>query len=272
MVIARPAGLPDFENPPVVETVFGAQFDTLSSLKTAHFGVYWERIRGRFPGTEEQVELPPIFETQSLSQSGFGFQFQALNAPPVPRFWFIDDSGTSLIQIQRDRFLRNWRKSKDGGVYPRYERLRAEFDEDLSEFKGFLAECDLGKIQVNQWELTYVNHIVSGEGWNSHAEIDKVFSMWHQPEVPIPGCAENVEFRASFPIWSDGEQFAGRLHATVRPVTRSTDMKPMFLFELTARGHLSDRGDFLALGREWIVRAFAALTTESMHRIWGRRS
>ena len=32
---------------------------------------------------------------------------------------------------------------------------------------SFLAEEKLGVIKVNQCEVTYVNHIVSGEGWQN---------------------------------------------------------------------------------------------------------
>src|ERR1700732_1108441 len=114
MVTARPLDLPDFSNPPVAESFLSAQFDRLSGMKTAHFGLYWGEIRDRFPETAEQVELPSVIERQvNQTQIGVGIQFEALEAPPPPRFWFVNQKGTELIQLQRDRFLKNWRTSVD---------------------------------------------------------------------------------------------------------------------------------------------------------------
>ena len=62
MVTGRPANLPDFDNPPVVEVLVSAQFDRLSSMQTAHFGLYWTEIHERYPKTEEHGELPPQIE------------------------------------------------------------------------------------------------------------------------------------------------------------------------------------------------------------------
>ena len=145
MVTARPLDLPDFSNPPVVETVLSAQFDRLSGLQTAHFGLYWGEVRDRFPKTEEHGELPSLVERLGeQAQPAVGIQFQALEAPPTPRFWFIDEGGTELIQIQRDRFIKNWRKTDDGDHYPRYETVRAGYDEDFSNFARFVSRNELG--------------------------------------------------------------------------------------------------------------------------------
>ena len=272
MVTIRPADFPDFNDPPVVETLLSAQFDRLSLPKTAHFGLYWNEIRSRYPKTQEQVELPLIMERQpDQSQIPLGIQFQTLEAPLTPRFWFINESGSELIQVQRDRFIKNWRKSCSGDQYPRYEHLRSGFDKDFKQFEDFLKRNQLGAVRVNQCEITYINHIVAGAGWENHTEIDKVFTMWRQPRTTIPGLASEVIFRASFPISDDAGSFAGRLHVTVQPVTRLSDKKPMFVMELTARGQVSTGTEFFDLGRKWIVKSFAELTTSAMHKIWGRK-
>jgi len=36
--------LPDFNEPPVIETVLGLQFDSLESFSIPHFGLYWSKI------------------------------------------------------------------------------------------------------------------------------------------------------------------------------------------------------------------------------------
>jgi len=272
MVTTRPRDLPDFSDPPVTETVLSVQFDRLSDLRAAHFGLYWSEIRDRFPKTEEHGELPAqIEQPPDTPQPIVGIQFEALEAPPIPRVWFVDEQGTQLIQVQRDRFIKNWRKVGVGDLYPRYEQVRAGFDQDFNDFGQFVSRNQIGTICVNQYEGTYINHIVSGRGWKTHADIGKVFTAWQQPPTTFPGQAQDVAFRARFPITDSANGFVGRLHVTVQPLRRISDGLPMFLFELTARGLIGEGTDFFDLGREWIVRSFAELTTPAMHEVWGRR-
>jgi uncharacterized protein (TIGR04255 family) len=272
MVTTRPLDLPDFSRPPVVETVLSVQFDRLSAFQSAHFGLYWSKIHRKFPKTEEHGELPPQIEHPPDSpQPIVGFQFEALEAPPMPRVWFVDREGTQLIQVQRDRFIKNWRKIGEGNLYPRYERVRAGFDQDFKVFSQFVSHNQLGTIRVNQCEVTYINHIFSGVGWKAHAEVDKVFTVWRQLPSAFPGQAQDVAFRARFPISDPARGFIGRLHVSLQPVMRVSDGLPMFLLELSARGLVGEGVDFFSIGREWIVRSFAELTTPTMHEIWGRR-
>jgi uncharacterized protein (TIGR04255 family) len=264
--------LPDFSDPPVVETLLSAQFDRLVLPKTAHFGLYWNEIHSRYPKTEEQAELPTVTEPHpDQPQTPLGIQFQTLDAPPTPRFWFIDEQGTELIQVQRDRFIKNWRKTGERDKYPRYEQVRAGFDQDFIQFSEFLTRNQLGTIRVNQCEVTYINHIVAGAGWDTHLDVEKVFNVWRQPIAPFPGPAQGVALRARFLILDDVGTFAGRLHVTIQPVTRLPDGRPMFLMELTARGQVGEGTEFFDLGRKWIVKSFAELTTPAMHKIWGRK-
>jgi hypothetical protein len=129
----------------------------------------------------------------------------------------------------------------------------------------------LGTVRVNQCEVTYINHIVAGAGWETHADIEKVFTIWRHPRSIYPGQAQDLTFRARFPIFDGRQSFVGRLHVTLQPVTRLSDGVPMFLLDLTARGQIGEGKDFFDLGRKWIVHSFTALTTPSMHDIWGRR-
>jgi uncharacterized protein (TIGR04255 family) len=272
MTSNRPVDLPEFTDPPVVETLLSIQFDRLSLPKTAHFGLYWNTIRERFPQTQEQSELPAVFERQAEQpQAQVGIQVQPLEVPLTPRFWFLNNEGTELIQVQRDRFIKNWRKVGEDEQYPRYERVRAGFDKDFEEFKVFIERQELGTVRVNQCEVTYINHIVSGEGWETHGDFKNVFTMWLQPESAFPGRAQDVALRARFPMSDREGNFCGRLHVAVQPVWRISDGRAMFLMELTARGQARSEMDFFDLGRVWIVKSFAELTTPEMHKIWGRK-
>jgi uncharacterized protein (TIGR04255 family) len=268
----RPADLPDFDDPPVVETVLSVQFEPLTEMRTAHLGLLWERFRAEFPKTEERPTLDRVFEQfPEAPRSRLGLELQTYENPPVPRLWFIAAQGNEMIQVQPDRFIKNWRKEGEGETYPRYERNKASFERDFAAFREFVTVHHLGRPLVNQCEVTYVNHILSGQGWNSFGDVDRVFSSWKSPVDQIPGNAEDVRMHARFVIPGNDGTPVGRLHTEIQPAFRASDSKPMYVFRLTARGQLGESFEFFDLGRRWIVKSFAALTSPRMHEIWGRK-
>lgn len=272
MVTNRPSDLPDFENPPVVETVLSAQFQRLPDIRAAHFGLFWSEIRDRFPKTEERPPLEPTFEVfPEPRKPPLGLRIESYERPPIPRFWFINRSGTELLQIQQDRFIRNWRNVGQGDEYPRYEKLKARFEEDFNLFQGFIEAQGFESVKVNQCEVTYINHIIDGEGWSGYEDADKVFSLWRQPAARYPGPAQTMTFHTRYDIKQADGKPIGRLHADLKPAIRTKDGRRMFVLDLTARGLLGEWIDFFDIGREWIVRSFAGLTTTEMHKVWKRR-
>jgi len=270
--MSRPKDLPEFDSPPVVETVLSVQFENLTKMHAAHFGLFWNEIRGRFPNTEERATLEPVVEVfPSTPDRRFGIKLESSDRPPMPRVWFSSEDGNSLIQVQSDRLIRNWRKVGDGDAYPRYESVRKSFEDDLAHFAKFTASNDLGEITVNQCEVTYVNHIIAGPGWSQLSEIEKVFNFAGFPTLEFLGRPEDVALRARFQVLDGSGQPVGRLHVEVQPAARIQDGTNMYVFNLTARGLTDERLGFLDLGRDAIVRSFASLTTAAMHKIWGRR-
>jgi hypothetical protein len=175
--------------------------------------------------------------------------------------------------VQHDRFVRNWRG--DGEHYPRYERLRDDLKEDYVTFKSFLDQEKLGIPRTTQGEITYVNQIVADETWDSHGDAHKVFQVCSLPTAEKEPALEDFGFALRYVIPDKKGTPVGRLYVTVGSAFRKTDEKPVFVMKLIARGRLNEEGEgavfgFHELGREWIVRRFAALTTPEMHRIWGR--
>lgn len=272
MATSLPNDLPDFERPPVIETVLSVQFQPLHDFRTAYFGLFWNRIRGTYPSTEERLALEPALEQfPEPARRRLEVQFPISERPPLPRVWYVHRTGNELLQVQPDRFIRNWRKTGDGDTYPRYEAVRQGFDRDFQDFQDFLSEEELGAIAVNQCEVTYVNHIVAGEGWTTHGELDKVFTVWTPTSGDFPGDAEDASVHARFPIRSAAGAPIGRLHVEIQAAIREADGAPMFVANFTARGMIGQSTEFFDLGRESIVKSFAALTTPEMHKIWKRR-
>ncbi len=268
--------LPDFRNPPVAEVALSLQFDPLPLLRTPHLGLLWERYRGAFPTFEEHPPLPPEVEWFGLpTSSGFSPRFELLTVLPMPRCLFINDSGSELVQIQQDRFVFNWRKLKEGDSYPRYEHVRMGFEKQLQVFQEFLTEEKLGDLAPNQCEVTYVNQLLSGHGWEQPGQLDKLVTVWRN-EYSDQFLKEPEDVRLSMRyLIRDGDEPIGRLYVSIEPRYSTIHRLPVVVITLTARGAPRTKDmtgvlDFFDIGRKWIVSAFTSITTKDMHRNWGR--
>jgi uncharacterized protein (TIGR04255 family) len=189
----------------------------------------------------------------------------------------LSQQGTELIQVQPDRFIHNWRKVGDKDAYPRYERVKSTFEKELRHFSDFLSRNQMGDLNPNQCEITYVNHITSGDGWKDHSQIGDVLTLFASRYTdefrPIP---EDGRLSLRYVIPNSAGEPIGRLHVAVEPVFQSTDDSPMFALTLTTRGRPIGDGitgvlGFLDVGRQWIVRTFASITTPKMHTVWRRK-
>ncbi len=270
--------LPDFENPPVSEVALGVQFEPLERLRTPQVGLFWTEIRQRFPKIEEHAPMEPVIERFGTLRGGTPqVRLQMLESPPAPRVWFLNEAGTELIQVQPDRFIHNWRKVGAGDSYPRYEHVRDTFRSELQTFQAILSREQVGNIAPNQCEVTYVNNIVSGAGWESHGELGNVLTVFRttysDDKLADP---EDARLALRYVIRDDRGEPIGRLHVSAQPVFRRTDGVPMIGLTLTARARpagqqLDDVIRCLDIGRDKIVRAFASVTTAPMHKIWGRK-
>jgi uncharacterized protein (TIGR04255 family) len=262
---------PEFKSPPVVETVLSVQFDPLPKLHAAHLGLLWDQYRQSFPVTEEKAALDPVREQfPEASSSRVGLRFETIDGPPPLRLWFISSNGDEMIQVQNDRFIKNWRKGGDGDRYPRYERtIRPNFDRDFSIFLGFLAKNQIGTPRVNQCEVTYVNHIPAGKGWERYGDLERIFTFWRSPDSTPPGQVEDLRMHSRFVIPGEDGSPVGRLHVDLQPAVRTSDKQPMYVLHLTARGQVGDGLGFLDVGRQWIVQTFVRITSKPMHDVWG---
>ena len=270
--------LPEFNNPPLTEVVLSVQFEEIKNLSLPRLGLLWNQYRDRFPITQQHQRLAHIIEKfgqQPPQQREVKIEFSQL--PPVPdaRLWFINRDETELIQVQQDRFIRNWRKSGTDSTYPRFEKIRENFVKDLEVFEKFLQKENLDQIKPSQGEVTYVNHILPGNGWENHSQISKIFSFWNQnPEMETELVPEETRFDTKYIIRNQDNDPCGRLHINLEPAFRRSDKKPIFILRMTARGHSgSSQRDILAFfnqAHEFIVRSFTAITTETMHQEWER--
>ena len=269
----RPEGLPDFRDPPLVETGLALQYQPPEEFSLAHVGLLWHKFRHAFPLVEEHAPLRAVRETFEVPSPR---QEEAIEGkPPLPRMCFLNESRTELVQIQADRFIHKWRKTGNPSTpYPRYERIRTNFRHEVWEFQEFLTDEKLGKLAIDQCEVTYVNHIEPCEAWHGHGQIEGVLRTWTaQRRLFLPE-SEDASIHQRFVIRNESNSPLGRLHVSLAPAWKEEDQSPILVLTLTARGSPLDNGingafDFFDLGREWIVKGFLDLTTTEMHRAWG---
>jgi uncharacterized protein (TIGR04255 family) len=257
--------LPDYANPPVIEVACGVLFSPVPNFTIPYLGRLWSRFPSEFTKPQEAPPLPPVIE--NFSDAPVFFHSDAFE---IPRVWFINDSNDRLIQVQRDRFLCNWRKISETHVYPRYENVMENFEDRLGEFISFSKE-ELGQTpEFRQYELSYINHILGGEGWKSLSEIGKVLPdlSWRNDKERFLPQPESIESRLTFVLPNK----CGRLRVTIRSGTKAPDNVPVIVLDMTARGFLPNRKEWFDIAREWIVRGFTDATGVNVQQsVWGRR-
>lgn len=266
--------IPSFGRPPVVETLLGVEFSPIPNWNVVHFGLFWNLIREEFPRAEVQPPLSSVIESfEPARPRPRKPPTIALMMQPDIRCWFVSQDDRSLLQLQSNRFIVNWRRGESDAEYPRYEAfVRPLFERNWSRFSEFLSSEGIESPDVIQCEVTYVNHLLQGEGWDSLGDWSNVFRPLSGMQVHefLPSI-ETGKFNFNYAM----PKQSGRLRVNADSAIRDRDAKPIINFQLSARGKpaSSSRADILSwldLGREWIVRGFTDLTTDAMHRIWQR--
>jgi uncharacterized protein (TIGR04255 family) len=267
----RPADLPDYENPPVNEVVIGIQFEE-AAITGAHIGLFWTELRDEFPKASEQPPLDRRIEA---------FPPQRFSPPIVEisqfwrgsRHWLTSADDVQLIQIQRDRLVYNWRRGPHNATYPHFEVLEERFWNVAQKWSGFL-EKEGKLLRLTQWELSYINHILTPNGRPTLAD---VLSFWGEKLYEaMGGVADAGRMEAQRILNENGAPWA-RMYVNIGTAVRS-DQMPLITFELTVRGPPGNDGEAWGVTRErlfqarrQIVTAFDTLTTPEMHISWGRR-
>jgi uncharacterized protein (TIGR04255 family) len=263
--------LPEFENPPVIEVALSVQFDRID-VATPQLSLVWYRFRDRFCRVEDKPELEAAFERFGPTEKRApGVRFELGNTPGL-RFWFVNQSGHELVQVQRDRFVRNWRKTEDQPEYPRYSSLKAAFVSDWKAFEAFVIDELNTSLTPNQCEVTYVNIIEAGPSARLSDVVAIVNDRYTDEFLSTP---ESGELQFRFTLKGKDEKPWGRLHVDAGPVTRAKDNHSVIRLNMTARGNPSSQDfngmiDSLDSCHEAVVRGFASITTPTMHKAWGR--
>jgi len=267
--------LPQFDAPPVVETVVGLHFEPLADFDVAQRSLYWSRVRATFPKLEEKPPLDEIREEfgDDGPATGAQIRWQLTDTPPSPRLWAKSADGRHTIQIQQDALLVNWERDPAApSTYWRYQERRRDLAEKLDALDQFLREAEIGALRPTSCFATYVNHIEYERADQFSDTLERLLTMWRNETSDgwLPPL-EQGGLHLMFPL----PEKQGRLHVNIAPALRRKDNKRILRMDLTARGAPHDQTiesalTWVDLGHEWIVRGFASLTRPEMHELWRR--
>jgi uncharacterized protein (TIGR04255 family) len=107
----------------------------MPELKAQQIGIYWDRIRKKYPHCQQQsVVINPSDPQPFIQAPGEIF--------PLPRFWFLSDDHPTLLQVQRNAFMLNWRRFPSAlrSEYPHYETMIKDFWQELEDYQAFIQE------------------------------------------------------------------------------------------------------------------------------------
>jgi len=180
-------GSPKYGSPPVVETVIGVQFPELRGFKSIHFGLYWERIRDRYPQIQDQPRLPAILAPST--------RLHLLPGGKPERAWFISGDDRELIQLQPNRFHLNWR-AREGAPYPSFEANSRKFFEEFGQLQQFCVDEKIDQPTPEVWEVTYFNHLIPNQNETVMELFGKAFAglRWRNADDFLPRVPTGAAF------------------------------------------------------------------------------
>jgi len=253
----------------------GFYFPRQTDWNVLHFGKVWTLFERRYP----KGSVHPFIVDQPQSPQGSGPEKIVLSGFPF-RVMFTDAEDSELVQVQNSAFLRNWRKTAQNQPYTHYCDLKPKFERDWRTFLEFLGENGLTTPRVIQAEVTYVNHLVRGDDWDSYNEVAKFL----KPIAPRSGVADNGRLYTFLPeaasfllhVGYNLAEIGVGLQIDMQSAVRQPDGKEVLQLTLTAKAAPADTSDEAlsdALDRchDAVILGFDDVTTELAHRKWGKK-
>lgn len=267
--MAKRRTLPDYSNPPLNEVVLSVQFNPVPGYQQIQSYEVWSLFKKRFPLVRDMQPIAPSFETFGLPQPQ-QLNIDLVTGPSHDRFWFMSEGEEEIIQFQNDRLIHNWRKvGEKTNEYPRYEKMISSFSTELRKLEVFFKKKYKQGIEINQCELSYINHIYTSEDTPSSDKYNSFKFLSFEdpaPEDIFISFREILRGKDNDPI--------GRLICEARSAIDSAGRR-IIQFTLTVRGAPNDSNlnsalEFLDRARTKIVQSFTKYTSDAAHNRWGR--
>ena len=264
----------DFALPPVDEVVLSVLFGSLDKFLAPHLGQIWNEFKqDGFVSVAEHPPVPSVVET--FPNPVQGPQLRINNLPNLARVWFIHQNDSKIIQVQRDRFMFNWRKTESSLSYPGFSTIFEEFEGSYNRFKGILKDLGISEVTPLQYELTYIDQLFRGNGWDNLDDIGKIYNLFidTQKSDSFWSGAESMILRTSFPV----EDLHGRLHLTISSRVKMPEQRQTLQTDFTMRG-FPNNSEYDAMiawfkaARDQIREKFSSIFTENIQtQVWGRK-
>lgn len=266
-IAESPMSLAKFDRPPVNEVIFDISFEIIPDFTSTTFGILWLDYKDEYPQTQD---MPPLMQAgmDKIMQAGMD------KISPFPqRVWFIHNDDSRVIQLQRDRFIFNWRKRE--ADYPSFETVFPEFRENFQKFQDCLVELGLSPVQPTAFELKYINVIPQGEGWMDFSQISNVMPdlNWRRSNRFLPTPAD-MKFAVRFPL----PESNGNLTVSLLSGRSKKNQEVVLQLDFVANVAKPKNGidacyDWFQLAHEWIVKGFEDITNSVIQRdVWAKRT
>lgn len=263
----------DFARPPVEEVVLSVLFNPLDRLLAPHLGEIWQEFKK--DGFAHIVERPPVVPAVEMSVPVQDAQLRFSDAPDLARIWFIHKTDTEIIQVQRDRFTFNWREAESDQDYPGFSAIYEKFEGFYTRFTQTVNNMQIGEVTPLQYELTYIDQLRHGDGWDTLDDIGKIYNLFiHSPQTKsFWSGMEAVNFHASFPV----ADLPGRLHLAMGNRIKLPEERHTLQTDFTVRGFPENAEDTMITwfksARDHIREKFASMFSDDIQtRIWERKS
>ncbi len=274
--------LVSYRNPPVAEVALTVQFEPLPQPGLGFLADIWGVFGQRFPVSEAQPRLEPVVERmEPITRLNFRINIDDPSAGP--RWMLYSEDKTQLLQLQNNRFSRNWRKvaRADESDYPRYEGfVRDSFIEDYNELVGIYRKHKIDAPQINQCEIIYVNHVTFEAGKTLHGHLGSLSESPSEFVANVMGHElDSYRFNLSKTLEDKSGKFAGRFHASINDARFVNDEsggevgEKLLNYVLTCRGRPLGEGlagamEFFDIGRSTIVSTFGKTFVQEMQERW----
>lgn len=254
---------PKFESPPLEEVVCGVRFKQLD-LPIERILEMREQLVHEYPKVQSAARLTP-----NIASIGF------IKDLPLPRLWFVSGDDNRVVQIQDDHFLFNWRKqgSKDG--YPEFKTIFKEFAGLLGQFEVYCEKEGLGAIEFLSCELSYINNIAKGAGWDDLVDLGKIFTNFDLDFSKRAYLKNLSGFGSTFGFVLPEDK--GSLTVSFASAEKIEDKTKIIQLQLSAKGLGADKSheavmDWFQVAHEHIVWGFCELIIdEAQEKYWGRK-
>lgn len=272
-----PVPLPDFDRPPLIETVMAVHFSPVPALDSVAVLDFWRtHLLDAYPSAEERERHVPTIESFDRPAPRVP-RLEFRRGPHSPLYWLHGSTGEVLLQVQNDWLAFNWRKPGKDADYRHYEYGEERFRRAYEQLSTHVNSISGEALDPAQIEISYINEIRAADGgWSTHDELHRVFVRAGEAADGHLPRAEAQAMMLQFIAQDDDGKPFGRLHVAAEAGFAHDTGEPLFALTLTFKAKplgtdLPGVLRALDYGHDWIVGGFAELTTPAMHEIWGMK-